>query len=491
MTQLDYIALGALMLPLHLLAGCNSGDAACQTTDYPPAPADAAGAVHVSAGCPAPGADGSAEHPYPTIQQGVDHAQSGGAVLVAAGTYAENVSIAKPLMVLGAAPNNDAAAAPVLVEAPEHFAITIAENTQGVLLRGLAVMNPIGVGVWVQKSGKATLDGMRIDGAAPDGADYGYGGLATEDGGLVICRSLIQGSWLAGVLVSGGTGEIDRSTITGNRGGGIRVESASGEVSIHDNELDSNEEAGIGVYSSKALIANNIIKNTKGTGLLNIGDGVVVSRLKDVNDVYLGESDVAISGNTIQASARVGVLFSAGARGSITGNTITENGFGAAFAAGVWAQAGAGGPSGDGLSIIGNTIVGNQYVGVGLTSAARATISQNTAISGTVAGPVLLDAVQLIGDGISAFDGSYAAISGNTLQSNGRFGIILDSALAGGKIEGNTIGGSGQFGVVVQNQGVAPDLSSNVFSGNMSGPSKVVGMAEQPFPVQTDELAAP
>lgn len=493
MTEIKYVALGALILPLQILAGCGNGDVQCQTAEYPPTPAGAAGTVHVSTGCPADVADGSAAHPYPTIQEGVDHAQSGGAVLVTAGTYAENVSIAKPVMVVGAPPDSDPDTAPVLVKAPAHFAITIAEGTQGVQIYGLAVIDPIGIGVWVQKSGQAMLEGVRIEGAVPDVAEFGYGVLVTDAGSIVLCRTRIKTSRLAGVLLSSGSGDIGWSKIDGNQGrGGIRVETSSGQVNIHDNELDGNEEAGIGVYSSSAVLTNNVITNTKATGTQNIGDGVVVSRLKDVHGVYIGASSATLSGNTVQASGRVGVFFSGGAVGSVTGNTITGNGFGAAFAAGIWAQAGAGGPSGEGLAITGNTISGNQYVGVGLTSGARAKIAQNTAVSDTKAAAVFLGTIQpVIGDGIGVFDGSYAAITGNTLQGNGRLGLILDSALAGCTVDGNTIGGSVQFGVVVQNQAVAPDLTMNTLSGNMGGPLKVVGIGETAFDVQTAELGTP
>jgi parallel beta-helix repeat protein len=493
MSRIEYVAFGALGLSLQVLAGCGGGEGACQTATYPPAPADAKSAVHVSAGCPAGSADGSADHPFPTIQEGVDHAMSGEAVLVAPGTYAENVSIAKPIKLIGAPADSDPDAAPVLVKAPAHFAITIAEGTQGVELSGLAVLDPIGAGVWVQKLAQATVESSRIEGAVPDAMGFGYGFLATDDGAFVLCRSKITGSHLAGVLVSGSKGEIGWSKISGNHGrGGIRVETSTGTVSIHDNELDGNDEAAIGAYSSDVSVVKNVITNTKSGGMMNIGDGVVVSRLKDAQKMYIGSAKATLSGNTIQGNGRVGVLFSAGALGSVDSNQITGNGFGSAFAAGLWAQAGAGGPSGDGLVITGNTVSGNQYVGIGLTSNARAKIAENTAVSDTKAAVVFLGASQpLIGDGIGVFDGSFAAITGNTLQGNGRFGLIFDAASKDCTVNGNTIGGSGQFGVVVQNQATAPDLSTDTLMGNMGGESKVVGMGEMPYGVQKAEFGTP
>ena len=336
------------------------------------------------------------------------------------------------------------------------------------------------------------IESTRIEGAVrdSDGA-YGYGGLATDDGAFVLCRTAITGAALAGMLVSGGRGEIGWSSFRDNGGrGGIRVEMASGEVFIHDSDFDGNAEVAIGAYSSAVRVERNTIANTQTAGASKVGDGIVVSRLKDGDGAFLGEADALIEGNTIQGNGRIGVLFSGGARGSVVGNQIAANGLGAEFAAGIWAQADAGGQ--DGLMITGNAIAGNQYVGIGLTSNARATIAQNTAIDDTAAGTVFLGVDQVvIGDGIGVFNGAFAAIQGNVIQNSGRFGIILDAAAESATLDGNTVSGSAQFGVVVQNQAVAPDFSSNTFSGNTSGDSKVVGMAEQPFGVQKGDFATP
>ena len=265
---------------------------------------------------------------------------------------------------------------------------------------------------------------------------------------------------------------------------------ASGEVWIHENELDGNAEVAIGVYSSAVRIEGNLIANTQAAGTDGIDDGIVVSRLKDAGGAYLGEADAVIEGNTIQDNGRIGVLFSAAARGSVVDNEISGHGVGADFAAGIWAQAGAGGP--DGLTIKGNTITRNRYVGIGLTSAARASIAQNTAIDDTEAAEVFDGVSQfLLGDGIGVFDSAYAAIQGNTIRNSGRFGVILDAADESSTLGGNTISGSGEFGVVVQHQTEALDLSSNTFSGNMSGDSKVVGVAEPPFGVQMADVSTP
>jgi parallel beta-helix repeat protein len=177
----------------------------------------------------------------------------------------------------------------------------------------------------------------------------------------------------------------------------------------------------------------------------------------------------------------MGVFFAGGSRGSVVGNQISGNGVGAEFAAGIWAQAGAGGQ--EGLTIEGNTITGNKYVGIGLTSGARAMITDNTAIDETEGGTVFVGVEQVvIGDGIGVFDSAYAAITGNMIRNSGRFGVILDEVDGSSTLDGNTISGNAEFGVVVQNQAMGLDLGSNQADSIVADP---------PFVVQKEDVATP
>ena len=83
-----------------LLPACGEETEACSTDGYPAAPPGVSAVVHVSAGCPSEGADGSASKPFSQIQQGLDAVASGGAVLVNRGTYPENLKITKPVQVI-------------------------------------------------------------------------------------------------------------------------------------------------------------------------------------------------------------------------------------------------------------------------------------------------------------------------------------------------------------------------------------------------------
>lgn len=470
-------------------AGCD-GSSSCVTDAYPPAPQSAVDLVHVSAACPASGADGSPEHPYPSMQQAIDAASPGDAILVAPGTYPENLVIDEMISIIGAGDDVEPADAPVVLEAPEAFAVQVVDNAPSVVLQGLAIVNAPGAGVWARNGAEVFLHGLRVEGTQPDeNGDYGYGVLATDDGSIIVCKSAVTGSALAGVLVSGAHAEIEFSEISGNHGrGGVRLQEAASEVKITGTVLDGNDEAGIGVYGSDVLVEDCTVRGTVATGDANIGDGLVVTRLKDDGGMFFGAAKATVIGSTFADNARLGLLFSGGAEGGVASTTISANGFGAAFGGGLWAQSGSGAAAG--LSIQGCEILENRYLGIGLTSGAKALIQGNQAISGTVAEDVFVGLDEApIGDGIGVFSGALATIADNQIGGNGRFGVVLDGA-EGTTIEGNTVTGSADAGVLVQNQAAAPALGSNTFSANAGGDSKVLGAADKKALVVKDDFSS-
>lgn len=484
------IQVGALLaLPWGGLIGCGSSASECPTDAYPPAPSGVTGIVHVSAECPDDGADGSAQHPYPEIQRGIDRAPEGGAVLVAPGSYEETLRISKQVAVIGAPQDSGPEAAVVLLKAPDAKAVRVDGQAKNVRLQGIWIVAPIAVGVDVREGAEVTLDSMRIEGARTDsGGNFGYGSDVGDNGLMIWCRSEVTGSAAAGVVINGGRSNIENSTFSDNQGGGIVVYEATGEVNIHDNVIAGNAQSGITILSSRVRIENNQIEDTRATGAAEFGDGILVAVASREGDGQpAGEAVGVIEGNTIRGSARVGVLFSGGVVGELRDNHIEGNAKDTSFGAGVWLQGGAGASTA--IEIATNEIVGNRYVGVGLTSGAQARIAQNTAISGSVNGTSFVGATEvLIGDGIAVFDGASASIQGNAIEENGRFGVIFDGALDTASLSDNRIEGSGSFGLVAQNQAMLPDLGMNTFTRNGDGDTRLVSQGEVPFAVRKEKL---
>lgn len=74
----------------------------CNGGPFPAAPDNASALVYVSAACPSETADGSREHPYATIASALPNAPDNAAILVAAGTYNDNLVLSKNITLVGA-----------------------------------------------------------------------------------------------------------------------------------------------------------------------------------------------------------------------------------------------------------------------------------------------------------------------------------------------------------------------------------------------------
>lgn len=473
-----------LLLPVGAgLAPATACSDECVTGSYPAAP-DGRDVVHVSAGCDAEGADGSAESPYATIQAAVDAAPDGAAVLVAPGSYAENLAISKPIMLVGSSVGSTADQAGIVVQAPEPYAIVVEANE--VVIRGVRVAAPTSVGVWL-KGGSLTLDDSVVEDAAADPeGKFGYGVLATDDGSIVVQRSTVSGAASVGIAIVAARAIVVQNVLKSCGSAGIRVEKATGEIQIEGNEILDNQKLGIGVFSSRAIVVQNTVRGTLSSDG-DFGDGILVAPLKDDTT----ESDVTVDDNVVEGNARVGILYTGATRGIVVQNTISGNGVGTSRSAGVWLQAGAGGTLG--IEVSGNTITANRLMGIGISSGARAIVVQNTAISQTEAIETFVGEVQaVIGDGIGVFSGGSAEVSGNTIGGNGRFGIAVDSAdLTATTIDGNTISDNDQFGIVVQNQATPPSFGANDFSGNGAGSDdlEVVAAGGDTYAMSMDDIA--
>jgi hypothetical protein len=471
-------------------AGCYD-DTACLTSVYPPAPAGVSGVVHVSAACGGDTPDGSALRPYNTIQAGIDHAPSGGAVLIAAGTYVENVTVSKPLMVLGGGPDGTAADAAVTVSAPQPNAVVVAAGVQGVLLRGLLIKSPVAVGVRVEGGASATLDRSRVEDTRPAVTGGGYGVLAVDDGSIIICFTRILRSAVVGVLFSKARGEVRDSVLESNGRtpgaagqAGIEVEWATGEVWIHGNQITDSAVVGVGARSSAVRLTGNTITGTRADGQ-GFGDGILAAPL-DGDGGGLTRLTVE-AGNLSADNDRGGVVFSGDARGSILGSEFSRNAFGADMGAGIWAQGGAGAV--EPLSITGNTVAGNRYLGIGLTTAASAVVTGGNTIRDTAAAPVFVGVQMVdIGDGVGVLKGAVGKVTGNTIDGNGRFGVIVAGG-ATGLVDQNSFSGNVDWALVVQETDPAKVAGqSNEYAGQGL---KVVPAGGTPFVVSDADLLAP
>lgn len=485
--------LPVLILAALPLAGCGDGARSCSDLSFPAPPADAGDPLFVAAGCPADGADGTREHPYSRIGDALAEASAGRTILVAEETtYDEDLVIDKPVHLLGSPPETAGRDATTTIRPRLGPGVVVSKGVTGVEVRGLVIERAKGAGIWVAEGASATLDGIRIHAVELDGdGRYGYGILASEGATASVVRTSIDDAPAIGIYFAGATGSIDEVEVQGvGSHGGIRLEDTTAKVTIREATVSGCGEIGILVASSTAKIEVATISGIR-LGASGVGDGIVVMRRRGPDGAYLNEARADIEGAVITQAARVGVMFSDGATGSLAHSTVASCAPSAAFGAGVWLQSGAGGE--EGVLVTKSRIRNNTFLGVGLTSGATGRILDNLQIDETAAGLVLVQGEYAsVGDGLGVFRGARATVESNVLGSNGRQGAIFDEAGAGTTFAGNQVTDNQGFGLVIQRPTAGiPPFADNDFKGNLLGPTLVLGIGQVPHPVHTADLATP
>ncbi|UQA55233.1 right-handed parallel beta-helix repeat-containing protein [Polyangium aurulentum] len=458
--------------------------AECTNVAYPSAPEGLSEVVYVSA-CGSVSGDGSRERPFSRIQEAIDRVLEGGAVLVAAGEYAENLEIHKPVAVLGIEASTPAEQAGIILQAPAPNAILV-NGAIGVVLRGFHVKSPVGAGLRVDAGAEATLEGSWIEGAMADAGKEGHGVVATNDASIILQRGDISGAAGVGVLIDGAKGRITDTTVRESKGAaGIRIERATGEVRVEASHVRENASAGIAVLSSRAIILQSEVMNTIGDGTGSSADGIFVAELEE-DGASLGPAEATIEANTIEGNDRTGILFSGNTKGIILQNHIRQNADHATLGAGVWLQAGAGNEQP--IELKENTISGNRFLGVGV-SGSKAIILQSNAISDTALGDWTDSSVTVpIGEGVGVLKGGFVRIEGNTISSSAQRGILLDEPDASSVIKGNTFAANGDKAIILQST-TNVEFTDNDFSQNPAGGFQYVSIFNKSLDVPKEDLS--
>lgn len=459
---------------------------------YPAAPPGAKQIVHV-AKCASDKPDGSAQAPFATIAQGLVALIPGGTILVGPGVYEESVSVDRPASIYGTT-EEDEPGSSVTVQPPASLGISSQPGEGGaVLLSGIRVKGAQLVGIDA-RDGQLTLANVSVVDTQkgkyknPDTQTEGEAGF-----GVIVRNASIEADGLTvenspdtGLLFQGGSGKVLRSKFARNGLGGVRADKLASELTVGECEFDENTQLGVGVFAGPVVLTKNKILNTKFHTASGVGDGILVTSLLGASAAV----PVTLEGNTINSSARVGMLFGQGSLGSATGNEVSGNALLAGFGAGIWLQTGAGGDAG--FSLSGNKISKNRFIGIAVTSSSRATISDNTIEETSEASTALDDGGSgTIGDGVGLFDKSTVKLLNNSVARNQRIGLLTDNVSAAAiSIQGNTFAENTLEGVIVQNTaGATPvDASGNTYQNNptqgpriLTDPKEYVAVKKKDF----------
>jgi hypothetical protein len=378
--------------------------------------------------------DGSRDHPWNTIAEGLNNALDGDTVRVAQGMYAENLTIARDIFLEGG------------------YASFIAPIswTRSITLYETIVNGGGNDSVILVAPGCApTIDGFTItDGSAPRG-----GGIYAEGASPTISHNTItnnMGSGAAVYVCCGGRATVENNTISYNGGKvgdvpdlgcGIYVE-YNASVTIRDNLIFGNSCAsgggGIGVrqFSSATIVGNTISNNH----VRSHGGGVGVKLYSTVT-----LSDNVLTNNT--AGHLGGGLYIRFVPSITVSNNIITGSWTAGHGGGVWIYESA-------PMLISNTITEN---GAALTGGG---VGINTNASGTLEGNLISGNRAREGAGINIDEYSRATLTGDIVIGN-------EATMGGGgiKVTGHYTGNP--YAISVTNSLVAHNTTRKDGGGMM------------------------
>ncbi|MFO0938785.1 MAG: right-handed parallel beta-helix repeat-containing protein [Gemmataceae bacterium] len=318
---------------------------------------------------------------YTTIQSAVDAASPGDTILVAKGTYPEQVTIPK-------GDNNltirSAVSGAAIIEAPAVMtgtkAIVEVDGAQHVTIRGFTITGPsadVDFGIQVTNGGSATIRNnviTKIRNATLSGVQTGIA--------IVI----------GGSNNATGTANIFNNVLTDYQKGGIIVANAGSKASIENNRIvgagptDIIAQNGIQISDGAAArIEDNLITNNNYTGADVTAAGIIVA----------DSSNVRIEENRLDAN-QTGIL--------IEGTALA-------------------------VRIIENRITNSILDGISLDGANGVYVGDNISTGNGE-------------DGIQIVDTTNATLTGNRLSKNGRDGLHVEGLSSNLKIRENRMWGN-------------------------------------------------
>jgi len=260
--------------------------------------------------------DGSANKPWPTLQEAIDASSDGGDVSIAEGTYLEDVSISgKQLSVKGRCPQLVSIEGTGIALA----ALSIAAGADGSSIHTLS-LSGAAAGLRVMGSTAITLDAVYVHDTTTHGIDAILGSNATPTE-LTVTGSLIELTRERGIYAEGATVTVDssvvRDTLTlttpgAKQGRGINARDepmtqTPSALTLRNSIVIRSREVSVMVHASDAVIEASLVRDT----LPGTDDrfGRAMSLQRDATSARA--ANVSISQSVVESAVDGGIVISA------------------------------------------------------------------------------------------------------------------------------------------------------------------------------------
>jgi len=289
--------------------------------EVPPVDEGITSVVHVDPTAPLSGANGSAEHPFPTLQLAFDFAQEGSWILLHPGVHSGPLSITKAISLKGCGPDE------VVITASPASPSILTINASGIVsLEGLSltggtlalhilggaqaavkdveIHDVSGVGILAESGSALTLNQVRIRDILKDKINPGIypGSGIITDGSLTGENVDIHGCSATGVTANKCTLSLTDSQIAHNDGGGLFATDLYDGSALLNTHFDNNAFRSISLESGLLQISDTTVEGTRPSkdttanlSAIYLVDGASVSLNKV--DLFHDESGFAMEMN--------------------------------------------------------------------------------------------------------------------------------------------------------------------------------------------------
>ncbi|MFN8178602.1 MAG: right-handed parallel beta-helix repeat-containing protein [bacterium] len=201
---------------------------------------------------------------HPTIQKGMDAAAAGDTVLVAPGTYTENVAVRDGVVLMSEKGASETTIAyDTSVKSENEAVISLQQSTNSTEVIGFSIDGK-GVakrGILAIGDGEPVIAECRIVGAA-----NGIG--SHRNSAPYILDTKIEQAQVAGIFVQSGSADIRHCDLSGSANYGLVIEGTTRPARVVDCRIHDNVQAGVRATDGDFTITGGSISGNGNTGLI-------------------------------------------------------------------------------------------------------------------------------------------------------------------------------------------------------------------------------